>query len=301
MDEFDAYAPPAEEVGGKATPRVDAEDLPAPVTAAIQRLNEHLEDPENVAADDATGGGWLRPATRQFMKIGLGMLVSVPLSITLLSKSKRPFQTLSIGFCITGLLLGVVLGGALLSDYLSAPPPRSSSPTEALKNFLQAIKNTRYGRAWSMLCPSACEQSVRTPKLGQLKVLPRTVFLETAENFEIYIKSFLHSPTGNSFRVKDLALAREKGNMASVDVTGVFTKHHLWLYGIAFFAAFLSWKLVPIVMIGMFFVARRKHDVSFRKTLIRGSNGFWYVYSGNFIEAPNEVPETEQNPTTQNV
>lgn len=294
MDEFEAYAPPAAETGASAHDKpIDTESLPEALATAIQRLNEHLANDENVRADEKASGGWLRKGTRQFIFVGLGMVLLIPPLLS--AAAKRPKDTYWPVLIVFGVVIGAVILAAVLSDLFSPIPARASSPTDALKNYFHAIRNTRYGRAWSMLCPTAREQPVQTPQLGKLPTIPMTRILATPQDFETLFQAFLSPTIGNSFRDKGVTLLREKNQVATVDVFGVFYNYRLWPVGLAFFTAFISWKIVPFAVLAILFFARRRHEVMFRKTLIQGSNGFWYLYSAQFMERPGEVPEVQDS------
>jgi len=39
-----------------------------------------------------------------------------------------------------------------------------------------------------------------------------------------------------------------------------------------------------ILFLVLYLALRKRHEVTFRKTLLRGKNGLWYVYTGDLFE-----------------
>ena len=65
---------------------------------------------------------------------------------------------------MVGGVLAVVGLAVLALDLSLAARDKASSPERTLKAFFKAIPMGRFGYSWAMLCPTAREQTVSSPK-----------------------------------------------------------------------------------------------------------------------------------------
>ena len=87
-----------------------------------------------------------------------------------------------------------------------------------------------------------------------------------------------------TMQIKRTTLVREDGDVAIVEVHAVFQSWPQWAQ-ILCVIAFVVIRLLGLVLfLILFYSLRKTHDAVFCKTLIRGNNGVWYVYSGNLLE-----------------
>lgn len=300
MDEFEPYAAPATdpaeppkappneasdeaESKGEADP---AEDRAKSIARAIKRLNKHLANPEMVAGDRTSRGGRLRKSTLAVMGVASTMALGCYVLTEMRQDSSRD-KFLVVAILITVLICAAALA-AFLSDMFTAPSRENTTPLKAMDEFLKSLRTTRFGHAWSMLSPTARKEEVTTPTLGNLPVSTIKTTLRNAAELEKYIASFWRSPGGNYlFRSKSY-LVEEKGDVAIVKVEAVFRRERLWLIlGVGAVVAYFSIEMAPWCALLAMFLGGNSHRVDYLKTLIRGSNGFWYMYAGDFFESVN--------------
>lgn len=287
MDEFDAYAPPVAD-SGKAAPKKRKKKsavMLGAVADAIDRLNEHLADANAVALDRQEIGGKLRRPTIVFVVLtvlmGLVALVTIGSRETSFGMDPIVFASaLLAGFLlfITIILVAVDL------QFASRDVP--TSPENTTKYFFKAIAMARFGYAWATLCPTAREQSVETPSLGPIPVGEGTFTLRRPNDLKDYTATFARPGNGQmrTMQIKRAELVNEDGDVATVEVTAVFQSWPQWAQLISV-VAFVVIRLIGIILfLILFFSLRKNHEVTFRKTLIRGSNGIWYVYSPDVLE-----------------
>jgi hypothetical protein len=85
-------------------------------------------------------------------------------------------------------------------------------------------------------------------------------------------------------QIKRAVLVREDGDVAVVEVTAFFQAWPQWAQFVSIIAFVIIRLLGAILFVVLFFALRKTYEVTFNKTLIRGSNGVWYVYSGDLLE-----------------
>jgi hypothetical protein len=87
-----------------------------------------------------------------------------------------------------------------------------------------------------------------------------------------------------TMQIKRTTLLREDGDVAIVEVDAVFQSWPQWAQILCVIAFVIIRLLGLVLFLVLYFSLRKTHAVVIRKTLIRGSNGVWYVYSGNLLE-----------------
>jgi hypothetical protein len=285
MSEFNPYAPPAAEVGeARPAKKSKKKKLSGAITEAIERLNEHLSDASAVAFDRQEAGGKLRTVTVVFIVIALatiGLTAYAAMNIRRSSDEPMVYGVSALAFIFT--ILAVIL---VVVDVRMPPRDQPVAPEETLKHFFRAMTLGRFGYAWAALCPTAREQKVETPVLGQIPVEFGSFALRNTTDLKQYTQTFAR-PGGGQMRtmqIKHAALVREEGDVATVEVTALFQSWPQWAQ-IASVIALVIIRIVGIILfLVMFFALRKTYQVTFTKTLIRGKNGVWYVYSGDLLE-----------------
>jgi hypothetical protein len=290
MDEFDAYAPPQIDEGSSATRKKSKKKKASGAIAeAIARLNEHLADAEAVARDRKEVGGKLRGVTIGFIVFTILMGVG---AIGLLDARPGRIETDPI------VMASVILAGfftfmtilLVIMDLTFPSRDISTSPENTTKYFFKAIAMNRLGYAWATLCPTAREQTVETPAIGAIPVQPGTFTLLRTAELKDYTQAFARPGNGQmrTMQIKRSVLVREEGDVATVEVALAFQSWPQWAQLISVVALVLFRLVGSIVFVILFFALRKTHEVVFQKTLIRGSNGVWYVYSGDLLEGTSE-------------
>ena len=291
MDEFDAYAPPKADLGiGSAKKKSKKKKLSGAISEAIERLNEHLADAGAVAHDRREAGGRLRGATIGFVVFSALAVVSTIFMLSTNPTRDWDATGIAVGaFAAFLVLITVIL---VVADVRILPRDKPASPEETLKCFFRAIAMARLGYAWATLCPTAREQSVETPPLGPVAVTPGTFTLQRPEDLKNYTQTFARPGNGQmrTMQIKNAVLLSEEGDVAVVEVTAVFQSWPQWAQLIAVVGFVIIRLLGAILFLILFLTLRKTHEVIFRKTLIRGSNGVWYVYSGDLLEG--STPES---------
>ena len=87
-----------------------------------------------------------------------------------------------------------------------------------------------------------------------------------------------------TMQIKRVTLLNEDGDVAVVEVTALFQAWPQWAQIISVIAFVIMRALGAILFLILFFTLRKTHETIFRKTLIRGRNGIWYVYSADLLE-----------------
>jgi hypothetical protein len=305
MDEFNPFAAPArdaaeppkalanengerdDEKADSERPDARASDLAKSYAKAIKRLNKHLANPQMVERDRVAQGRRFRPSTVGFTSFAV---VLGTISYIRVQMRFEGSDRIWMGIVLSSFVIGAVALMAIISDLISMPK-KKKTPLEAMDQFLTALRVTRFGHAWTMLAPTARKEEVVAPSLGVLPVQKTPKVLQSPAELEQYIKTFWHSPMGNYLARWSVDLVEENGDVAIVKVEAVFRQERLWLIVVA--AVVLGYFMLELgglgALLAMYF-GGKGHQIDFLKTLIRGSDGHWYMYSGNFFESINEQP-----------
>jgi hypothetical protein len=285
--EINPYAPPRAETGeprrgkrkgARAHGRRD-------IREALERLEEHLADREATAYDRKVAGRRVRVITIVFSAL---FVLSLPLVVTALDGKHDVMLPLSVLLAA----LSAILGGLLLfMDLALVDRGKPSAPEASLKAFYKAISMGRMGYAWAALSPTAREQSVYSPTLEPVMTAGGEFSLEDQAGLKAYTGTFAR-PGQNQIRtvaVKRISVRSfEAEDVAEVDVLLAFQSWPQWVSIVLALGAFL---FRPIILVGgiLYFVMRKRREVEVTKTLLRGSNGVWYLLDGNLVEGLEEA------------
>jgi len=286
MDEFDAYAPPQTDVGTSA-PRKKRKKKSATsgaIAEAITRLNEHLEDASAVAHDRKEAGAKVRGVTIGFVIFAVISAAGATFLFT--SNSSSRLEPAEIGLATITVVFALIAVLLLVVDLRFLPRDKPASPEETLKHFFKAMTMGRLGYAWAALCPTAREQSVEPPALGPIPIGPGSFRLRQTSDLKDYTQTFARPGNGQmrTMQIKRATLLEEDGDVAVVEVTALFQAWPQWAQILSIIAFVIARIVGAILFLVLFFSLRKTHEVVFRKTLIRGSNGIWYVYSADLLE-----------------
>jgi len=276
MSEDNPYAPPeaGPSEGKKAkTKRPPAGDL----GEALERLNAHLSDPANVTAERAAAGGRIRSVTIVFIAIAVLM---IPLLVTVMENGPRA----AVPLVIIGTVVSVLLSLALVVVDLTVPKREQlTSPDLMAKSFLRALTMGRHGYAWACLSPTAREGTVRAPNLAPIPTKSGTFTLRSPVDVRAFSATFTRSGAGNvrSMQVRRASVVEEKGDVATVEVHALFQAWPQWAVIIGAISSTLLGAAGALVWVVLFLTLRKTREVTFQKTLLRGSNGLWYAYSAD--------------------
>lgn len=286
MDEFDAYAPPKTE-SGAASPkkkRKSKKALSGDIAEAIARLNEHLADANAVERDRQEAGGRLRRPTIGF--IAFTAIATLAAGVVIANGRPGRWEPAEFGFAVfVGFLVFITLI-LVVVDLRFPLRDQPASPEATLKHFFQAISMARFGYAWASLCPTAREQSVEPPELGPIPVGVGSFTLRTSNELKDYTAAFARPGNGQmrTMQIKRTTLLREEDDVAVVEVHAMFQSWPQWAQILSIVGLVLIRLLGVLIFLVVFFALRKTHEVTFRKRLIRGSNGVWYVYSPQLLE-----------------
>ncbi|MDC3962758.1 hypothetical protein [Polyangium jinanense] len=291
-DEVNPYTPPEAKPGeARAKKKKKKEPAPAPAPApattsiaeALERLNEHIDDRSKVERDRKEVGSRLRIATMVLVFFGgtavLGMLAGI------LRGAPMRGEGFVLSLAFTSIF--AVLGGALLAVDLSiAPRSRVVGADVMLKSFLRAMAVGREGYAWSCLSPTARSQTVRQPSLGEFPVGPGDFSLATPTGVKDYASTFLRVGHGyiRNTKVKRASIVREDGDVAVVEIHAALQAWSQWANVIAALGVVVIRPWGALLFPVLYLALQKRHEITFRKTLLRGKNGLWYVYAGDLFE-----------------
>lgn len=290
MNEFDAYAPPQAEIGTSGPRKKSKKKKVASgaIAEAIAQLNEHLADANAVAQDRKEAGAKIRGVTIGFVIFTVISVASAAFVFT--SHPSQRWDPAEIGLAsITGVftLITVLL---LVVDLRFLARDKPASPEVTLKHFFKAITMGRLGYAWATLCPTAREQTIKPPLLGPIPVGHGSFALRHTSDLKHYTQTFARPGNGQmrTMQIKRAALLEEDGDVAVVEVTALFQAWPQWAQIISVIAFVIARGIGALLFLVLFYSLRKTHEVVFRKTLIRGSNGIWYVYSADLLEGATE-------------
>ncbi|HMY16325.1 MAG TPA: hypothetical protein PKA58_08330 [Polyangium sp.] len=286
MDEFDAYAPPQADTGGMVPKkkRKSKKALSGDIAEAIARLNEHIADANAMERDRREAGGRLRRPTIGF--IVFSAIACLAAAVVISNGRSSRWEPAEFGFAVFAGFLAFMTIILVVVDLRFPLREQSISPEETLKYFFRAIAMARFGYAWSALCPTAREQSVEPPDLGPVPVGSGSFTLRTTQELKDYTATFARPGNGQmrTVQIKHVTLLREEDDVATVEVHAVFQAWPQWAQIVSIVGLVIIRIVGIIIFFTLYFILRKTHEVTFRKKLIRGSNGVWYVYSPQILE-----------------
>jgi hypothetical protein len=288
MSEFDPYAPPAASEDAVASkPRKKKKRTKGDIAEALARLDEHLADPAKVATDRKAEGKRIRTVTAGFLVLGVLFLVYA--GVAGFEGRDGIGGPLSVGFGAFITLIGAL---ALVMDLRLQPRTASVSPEDTLKFFFRALALGRDGYAWSCLCPTARDQIVEPPRLGPIPTNAGQFTLATPGDVKRFAATFLR-PGGGQMRsaeLKSFRVVEQDEDVVRVEAHVIFQSFPQWLSVAGGVSAAMMRNLgllgavMAIVFFTLLFVMRKRYDVRFKRTLLRGRNGAFYLYKADVFE-----------------
>jgi hypothetical protein len=287
-DLLNPYAPPQAHIDSGWQHPTTAKQQPPDLAEALRRLNEHVARPENIESDRRAAGARVRIVGWIFSGLAAASAVGG------VAVSGQPGQD---AFLFVGLGVGAVFGliGLLLIalDLSLASRVQPSTPVKTLKSYFKAIAMARYGYAWSVLCPTAREQTIGAPSLGPVLSEQATFRLASEIDMKAYAMTFARTATGFTsdlksamrvMNVKKVTQGPIEGDVARLDAELLFQSWPRWV-SIATVVGFVVFR--PLITIGVvcYFVMRKRFKTRVTKTLLRAQNGVWYVYDADILES----------------
>ena len=211
-------------------------------------------------------------------------LTGIALAVAASSGGRTNTPAFIIGIVLAGVLglLGVIL---LLMDLTLTQRGVPGSPDKTLKSFSRALATGRYGHAWATLAPTARDEIVSAPRLGVLPQATGEYGLGSPEGVKGYSTTFCRPSSGTlrQLSVTQVQVASVDDDVAIVSCKMTFQTWPQWVM-ILVAVGFAIFRPVGIVGLVIFFIIRKKHVVHADKTLLRGSDGAWYLLSGDILD-----------------
>jgi len=279
-EEQNPYAPPrADTEQSKVRRRRARSHGRGDVAEALERLDEHLSDPAEVAVDRVAAGRRFRPLT---LILGALLVPSLAMLIAGLGDSHSVMVPIGVGLTVFTLAVGLI---SLFLDLALVERGKPSSPEAALKSFLKSLSMGRFGYAWSALCPTAREQTVNAPALGPVETGAGEFSLETEAGVKAYATTFARSGQGQmrSMAVKRMTVQSLEDDVAEVEAVLAFQSWPQWVNALIV-VSFVIFRPLALVGAVFYFVTRKRHEASVTKTMLRGRNGAWYLLDADLRE-----------------
>jgi hypothetical protein len=194
-----------------------------------------------------------------------------------------PLLPLGVGVGFVGVIVGLVL---LAVDLGIKQRSERVGPDVMIKSWLKALAAGRHGYAWACLSPTARDQTVRPPAIEPVITGQGSFSLANAEGMKGYAQTFANPGHGqiHLMNIKRVSVREESGDVATVEVQALFTSWPRWAAVIGAVGIVLVRIVGIIVYLVLFMTMRKRFEASFTKTLIRGSNGLWYIVDGDLLE-----------------
>jgi hypothetical protein len=296
MSDVNPYAPPATDESSAAPARRTRGKKGGrkDIQAALDALDEHLADPQNVASDLKASGGRLRTITIVMLALGAGAIV---IGLAMSGDSRQLGLIIGASIGAVFLLIGAIAVGMDLSLVSRAAP---GAPTATLKSWLRGFTLGRYGYTWAMLSPTARGQTVNAPDLAPVPTGLGSFTMDREESVKAYAATFGRPGNGHmrNIQIKNVTLVREDDRVAVAQATMVFAAWPQWAnimigVGAAFGGRVGSGSNAPLGMIGLvvavigligLLALRKRRTVIIQKTLLRAENGVWYMFDADILE-----------------
>jgi hypothetical protein len=280
--DLNPYAPPTTDTQAPAVRRKKKrKGLDSDIEEALERLREHLADPAAVAHDKAKAGPRVRP-------VGwISALVAAAAAAAAIAGQKE--MAIFVLGLVTAVVAGILAIVFVALDLSLVPRDQPSSPEATLKAFLKSIAMGRNGYAWSCLCPTAREQTVRTPDIAPVETVEGDFSLASENEFKAYVASFARAGQSKirTMAVKKVVVAGVDGEVATIDAELMFQSWPQWV-SIVIAVGAAVFRPAIIVGIILLYAMRKKREVRCTKTMLRADNGVWYVYDGNLLGSADE-------------
>jgi len=276
MSEDNPYAPP--QAGASEGKKKKQKRAPAGAfDEALARLNAHLSDPANVAADLEAAGGRLRPVTIGFIAAAALM---IPVLIVVSESAKRWAMPLALVGTIASVLITLVL---VIVDVTLPERKRTIPPDEAAKAFFKAMTTGRHGYAWACLSPTAREGTAQAPNLAPVPTTSGSFTLRTPADMKAFTATFTRAGAGyiRGVQVRRASLTHEEGDVATVEIHALFQAWPRWAIVVATIGSVLLGGAGVVVWLVVFMVLRKTREATFQKTLLRGKDGLWYAHTAD--------------------
>jgi hypothetical protein len=220
--ELNPYAPPAEEKKKRKKRRSSYRGR-ADIAEALERLDEHLSDAGAVAADRRAAGARIRPIT---WICALILVAGIGLSLADHSATGVAFW-IGVGLAIFGGAISLI---ALLMDLSLVERGVPATPEATLKSFYKSIPMGRLGYAWATLSPTAREQTVTAPSLGEVVTGDGEFVLEGVPAMKSYATTFARPGDGQirTMAIKSVSVRDISDDVAEIGASKRSTTSPPW-------------------------------------------------------------------------
>jgi hypothetical protein len=224
-------------------------------------------------------GSRFRVATIVLVTLGLGCF-----ALLVYAAVARETEELLLLATIAFILMGAIATVLFVQDVGLVARDRPGEPDTTLKSYLKAMA-FRPGHAWATLCPTAREQTVEAPSLGEVQTGHGAFSLSQPGGLKAYAGTFARPGGGtmHQMAIKRVSLEESDGEVAVVEVHAIFQSWPLWI-NIVIGVSAVVFRLALIVAAILYFVMRKREERTFRKTLLRANDGVWYVYDADLLE-----------------
>lgn len=291
-DTANPYAAPDARLDGPQPSQPYRPPSSAAIEAALAQLEQHLRNPDNLVQDrageePAVGRGWL---------ITLGVLGALTVAGAVLSQGSAADSDGFIMMILGGIFF-LVFGLVVLSLYLIGRSigdmSGASDPGFALWRHLKAMPGGRVGTVIASLAPGARSQSVRPPVLDPVVVGPGEFTWQPKSRGKDFLKTFARQGHGQVRFMKmkkadfSAMVSPDNANVATAEVKVEFISWPRWAQVLTIVLLVVARIVGIIVGVILWFTKRQVRSLVLTKTMIRGSNGLWYVFSPDIVEGQN--------------
>jgi hypothetical protein len=253
---------------------VHIEHDPADIQAALDALDRHLASPDANVLEDALAGRPMRAKIVMFAAIGLIAFAWMAGAGSLVP--------------ILALALLLVTWLAWLLDRRVRPRNELDTPHETLRAVLSAMRQGRAGYVLASLCPTARECKAAPPSFG-LPTRARFVMNDVG-SVRSWLGTFATPWPGAHRFVAFARVYRHLGpadaRVARVHVELLFEAlPWTWtLAGVMLTTFWIGGAWVLGLLVGLYFAIAARRRVAVTRTLIKGTNGRWYVLTADLFD-----------------
>ncbi len=238
------------------------------------------------AVTSAKAGGRISPRT--WWTSGILVLACVAAVGFIQGGNMYILGGMAIIFGIVALVVAIVF---IVTDLRIITRSQASDPRKALRSWFNAAAAGRGGYVVAALAPTARTVLTQPPDLAPIVPGAGATTLDNAKAGKRWARTFAAHGNGQVRwqKIKRLDIVEQQGDVAVADVTASYQSWPRWA-NILSIVLFIFIRLIGlIVALVLYFSLRKRTEVSFSKTLLQGSDGNWYLVSGDLFD---QVPAT---------
>lgn len=264
-------APPPDVIRDALTPDEIAE--------ARRRLAEHCAHPRALERDRALEGG--RFARTTAVAWGTAVIGGVAFglgALEALGDEAVQFVAIFVGglVAIVAALVGLA---SLYTDLRVGRRSAATDPRRALSRWFLAARGGKHGYTFVALAPTARGWTVTPPAYGPEDQPRPSIVLDSPDAMKTYLRSFARPGAGfvRWFQPRQVRVVREDADLAVVRAELRLTKWPQWANVLSLVLFLLLRLLGLIIALVLYFALRKTTKLHVEKTLLRGSDGLWYL------------------------